>query len=94
MVSLKGSLEANGYLVLRGWSVIRNRWAGGRAGRQADRYCTLSHMAVAGFLKVVRPLNARRRAPIAEGTSGGKAREGVRLPLVRGGLGDLPHENL
>ena len=50
--------------------------------------------AVVGFLKVVRPLNAN-----AEGTSGRKAREGVR-PLsffffffLGGGLGDLPHEN-
>ena len=32
-------------------------------------------------------IGRRRRSPSAEGTSGGRAREGIRLPLVGGGGG-------
>ena len=43
-------------------------------------------------------IQRHRRSPSAEGTSGGRAREGVRPPLFRGGgggmgFGDFPHEN-
>ena len=49
------------------------------------QYCR----AVAAYLKVVR----RRKSSSANGTRGGRAREGDTSSLVRGELGRLPREN-
>ena len=43
------------------------------------------------FLESGTAIERRRRSPSVEGTSGGRAREGVSPPLVRG-FGDLTHD--